>query len=596
MIIDAPGNYKLCEDISFSPGLSKGATVTKADMETLFDPDFSKYDPNSFGLGFFAAIAITADDVTLFLNGCTIEQSVEHALMQRFFAVIELASAPFIPSVGPAQFVGATGFKAAKNVKILGPGTIGRSSHHGIHGNDNVDVEISGIVFEDFEVAAVSLNNVDNLLIEDNVIPHNRQDVPVLGMFSSARLIRPYGKKLADEGFNMMLRGQGVTAAEVYDALLESIFNVFSDVRASGEISAVNHAEDYGLYNNRFRAVDGPCYAFLVHGKGPAVGGHGDVFAVDETTTSSNVIVRNNDVSNIKCWVNEVPATVSAGAVMNDVRGAVFQMIRASDSGPIARNLDGTYKGNVVADMQIMVAKAVREGALTDEPGAQIGPNTIGSALIEWAEDGTTVFTPKYRCNGDSMHHVSKGMIMFRIEDSRGFEVTGNKVSDILNLSPPPFEDCTDYHGGASEENSGVTQNGDIRGISIAASRGFADRLSIVADNTITGFTSAETETIIGIDVQGDTKDIAVDRNVVNLSSAGENPADAYVALRVREQTSGVVVGTENVFSQEVEILARRRVLRKNPHGHVADTDGSEWRMGGCPFAHMAGRARRAEL
>jgi len=101
--------------------------------ETAFDPDLSNYAENEFGLGFFTALAIAADDVTLYLNGHTIEQSAGHALMQRFFAVIELASSPFIPGVGPAQFVSGNGtaYSAANNVNILGPGIIGRSSHHG---------------------------------------------------------------------------------------------------------------------------------------------------------------------------------------------------------------------------------------------------------------------------------------------------------------------------------------------------------------------------------------------------------------------------------------------------------------------------------
>ena len=78
-------------------------------------------------------MAIAADDVTLYLNGHTIEQSAGHALMQRFFAVIELANSPFISNAGPAQFVsgGGSAYAAASNVNILGPGTIGRSSHHG---------------------------------------------------------------------------------------------------------------------------------------------------------------------------------------------------------------------------------------------------------------------------------------------------------------------------------------------------------------------------------------------------------------------------------------------------------------------------------
>ena len=60
----------------------------------------------------------------------------------------------------------------------------------GIHGNENSDVTISDVTFRDFEVAAVSLNNVDGLTIENCIVERNRHDVPVLGLFSSARFIR----------------------------------------------------------------------------------------------------------------------------------------------------------------------------------------------------------------------------------------------------------------------------------------------------------------------------------------------------------------------------------------------------------------------
>ena len=119
--------YKLCEDITFDPVGPFGAP-----SEFMYDPVFdATYTENAFGLGFFAAIVIEASDVTLRLNGHTIKQSPGHALMQRFFAVIELADSPFIPGAGPADFVGPNTFEPAKNVKITGPGTIGLSSHHG---------------------------------------------------------------------------------------------------------------------------------------------------------------------------------------------------------------------------------------------------------------------------------------------------------------------------------------------------------------------------------------------------------------------------------------------------------------------------------
>ena len=62
--------------------------------------------------------------------------------------------------------------------------------YEGIHGNDNTNVKIAAIEFRDFEVAAVSLNNVDSLEISDCNVVQNRHDVPIVGLFSAARFLR----------------------------------------------------------------------------------------------------------------------------------------------------------------------------------------------------------------------------------------------------------------------------------------------------------------------------------------------------------------------------------------------------------------------
>lgn len=187
LIIDEAGTYKLCEDINFKPNPASGVKSLDSSLDS-FHPDFSIYDENAYGLGFFSAIAIGTSGVDLFLDCHKIEQSLEHALMQRFFAIIELASSPFLPKVGPHDF--GDNFEPATDVKILGPGTLGRSAHHGIHGNENRNVIIRDVTFQDFEVGAVSLNNVDNLVIEDCKITRNRHDVPVVGSWSAAAYIR----------------------------------------------------------------------------------------------------------------------------------------------------------------------------------------------------------------------------------------------------------------------------------------------------------------------------------------------------------------------------------------------------------------------
>ncbi|KAL9182847.1 hypothetical protein ACHAXT_004126 [Thalassiosira profunda] len=514
-VIDQAGVYKLCEDIVFGP---KGPTAGLSAAEA-FDPSFTEegaYDANEFGLGFFAGLVIAADGVTLHLDGHRFEQSPGHALMQRFFSIIELASAPFLPSVGPAQFNGATPFVPATNVEILGPGTLGLSSHHAIHGNENVNVKISAVTFEDFEVAAVSLNNVDGLEISSCDILRNRQDVPVVGMFSAARFIRPYVKFLAAENYEMTFQGGVVkTAADLYASLLETINNVYDDVMAGGKIDPAAHPEEHRLFDNPKSVIDGPCYAFVVHGKGPAVGGQGALFAEGNAeVTSSNVVIENNLIKDLRCWNNEVPALLRNGKIMNDPRGAVFQSVKTFGSGDrnLAMGADGLYEGNILSDVQIMVAKAINETILPDVPNRQIGPNSIDMGIVEWATNGTTDLSPEFICNADSMHHVVKGVIAIRVEDTAGFQIKGNSILNIENLSEEPFADCAAFHVGASVENPDAFQAGNIRGISAAAVRGYPDNNqdSQIKNNQIGNFTSANSaitdRIVIGIDIQGDSQ------------------------------------------------------------------------------------------
>lgn len=61
--------------------------------------------------------------------------------MQRFFALIELANAPFIFGQGPHSFTAQGEFIGAANVTIRN-GRLGRASHHGIHGNMNENIVI----------------------------------------------------------------------------------------------------------------------------------------------------------------------------------------------------------------------------------------------------------------------------------------------------------------------------------------------------------------------------------------------------------------------------------------------------------------------
>jgi hypothetical protein len=400
----------------------------------------------------------------------------------------------------------------------------------------------------------------------------------------------------------MTLRGIEVTAAQVYDALITSIENVYNDVILGGTIDQVKHPEEYKLFHNPFRVVDGPCYAFVIHGKGPAVGGQGEIFnEEDNQLTSSRVWIQDNNINNIKCWNNEVPATVveeegAHGRVANDARGAVFQMVKTFDySDPhLAMAEDGTYQGNVVADMQVMVARAIKDGVLQNTPERQTLFSTISDDMIAWAESGTTQFVFSFRCNGDSMHHVVKGMVVIRVEDTEGFEIKGNSIQNIENLSVAPFDPsgCESYHAGASSENEDEQQLGNIRAISIAAVRGFINGSnSQIRNNNIMNLRSTNANVIIGIDVQGDSKATDIKGNFVDLKrDVGKSTDDQYIALRVREFADGTgadaISVQKNFLVQEAQLMNDFFIRRHNKRKLLAHQSGDiEWKNGGCPFA-----------
>lgn len=57
----------------------------------------------------------------------------------------------------------------------------------------------------------------------------------------------------------MRLRGVKTSATSVYDALIESINNVYDDViNGTGFIDYDKHPEEHRLYSNPFRVTDGP--------------------------------------------------------------------------------------------------------------------------------------------------------------------------------------------------------------------------------------------------------------------------------------------------------------------------------------------------
>ncbi len=596
-IIDEPGTYRLAEDVSFNP--NSAATLTSAIDNGIIPPELAsalelpypvdaahagsplftqlapggvadftpggpldaRYDPAAYGVGFFAAIVITADDVVLDLAGHTIEQSAEHALLQRFFAVIELADQPFIPGQGPASF--GTDLEAAERVTIKN-GTIGRSSHHGIHGNANADVVIRNVAFNDYEVAAVALNGVDGLTVQ-NVTARNRKDVPVLGTFSAARFIGDYVDHLvrSESGTTLDVDGTTMTASDIQAALDQSVNDVHHDIVANpnmvggrAQIDPATHPDEYALFHNEHGVVDGNSYSFLVNTLGVAVNGFPTVPDGVTRIPSRDIVFQNVKVLDQRAFINEIPALVAGTTATIDPVGAVFQTrnLHPDTDQPITiSDLDldeARYTGNVLANAQALVAKAAANGEF-DGGHLDITRMNLSDEVLAWVEgqsgsETLSQIDAAYYCNGDSMFHVNKGVIGYKMDGATNVRMSNTSVVGIHNAGDPGTDLCGDYMQGFSHPLANLYGYGGAytRGYTFAGSR------NVIVANSMARDVVSLNGPAIGFDVMMDSTNIRFSNSTARGVTAGHvggqtgSPTEAPMAIgfRVSADATRVVI------------------------------------------------------
>ena len=193
--IKVPGIYVLNENITFSPNKNIYQSTNCMDFKNVLDnfhpkyPDqIEQYPKPPYQFGFFAAITVECDNVIIDLNNKILGQSVIHYFHQRFYSNIELNSSPFIGGQGPSNF-GEIQFP--KNIYIKN-GILGRSSHHGIHGNGNHNILLENLIIKDYEVGGIALNGSENVIIRNIEIEDSLKDVNINFLYSNALYTRRF--------------------------------------------------------------------------------------------------------------------------------------------------------------------------------------------------------------------------------------------------------------------------------------------------------------------------------------------------------------------------------------------------------------------
>lgn len=406
--ITTPGRYLLTEHITFSPNPRKGGIPTPAQR-------LSHYASKAYHLGFFTAIAIECDNVMIDLQGFTLEQSVLHQKQQRFYSNIELSSSPFPAGAGPSNFGSPT--QPCTNV-IVKNGVLGRSSHHGIHGNNATNVILEKLEIRDVEVAAVSLNGCRHLLIRHNTF-HRIGRSHFNSKLSQATFALPFLEKIERHSpmAPFMTRNKHSTVEDVAVALREAIRMANGPPR---DIPEFMKSED-GL-------SDANIYGMVIAGRGLHIG---PAKHTPQGDFNSHVFIHDVEIKDMISKPLEWPAYScpeppsgtpptyggSAPRTIGPV-GDVFDITRVTDS-------EGNYNGDPLSDAQLVIAMYGKDG--------EKGRTNICHHLISWCQGMSALGDYQAVSGGDSMGHTMKGSIGVFLPQLQNAKITNVKIERHAN-------------------------------------------------------------------------------------------------------------------------------------------------------------------
>ena len=448
--ITIPGIYVLQENIIFNPNPGNDFFPTTQQIET------SQYPMGFCGayhLGFFAAITIETNGVILDLNNFTISQSPLHTLQQRFYSHIELASSPFIPKQGPGCFSSdnssdktKTFYKAAGSTLIRN-GYLGKSSHHGIHGNSMKHIVLDTLNISDFEVAGIALNGTELGVLNNIIIKNVSNDIPVVSSYSQARFIRNFLLKIPAH------RDSEINIDGNIDAY-ENISKNLNDQLKKAKESIIDGIEDIPkLFKNNTGLYDGNVYGMVLNKKGVVING----FIRERTDAIGNKNIHLQDIT-----ISEIRSNPIEIIGLNSVpeeEGAYGAKMQAGPAGDILhisniQTPDGKYSRNALADAQILIAKY-------NNP--KIGTTSIHQKIVDWVETSSNLSVVMsdngfYFVDGaDSMGHTMKGNIGLFI--SAGLDITGNNIN-INNIKNKGTDVGTSSLITSTPKMQGATSNG----------------------------------------------------------------------------------------------------------------------------------------
>lgn len=414
------GIYILQEDIIFNPNNKNNHMPTK---EQIINGTYPVGKGGFYQLGFFAAITIECDNIILDLNGKELKQSLSHHLLQRFYANIELGSAPFIPKQGPASLSNSQNYIHPNNILIMN-GNLGLSSHHGIHGNNMKNIVLHNLKIYDFEVAGIALNGGVNSILNDINIEKASQDIKVVSRFSQSIFIKPFLERLKKEHPHayLTINNRNKSIEKIIYELNQVIDDTYTSIITKNRIPN-------NVFANPSKLYDGHVYGIVLNVNGVIVGNFLKE-RTEKTFGNEDIVLNNIKINNIISDPVEIRALCNHHEdPLEEAYGGKRQV------GPVGDVLDidfitknNKYDENILSNAQIILAKYVKYGTLN-----------IEKYIVNWVEKNSNLneVLKEQKCHhiidGDSMGHFMKGNIGLFISGGKNINIHTLKIDNIDN-------------------------------------------------------------------------------------------------------------------------------------------------------------------
>ena len=405
------GYYFIKEDITFNfneenlympfPEQTQKISQSLIDKNYLQQYLYPTYKFNgAYDLGFFAGIIIDGENIVLTSNNKKLQMSKQMHLIQRFFATICLGSSPFIMNQGPIDQSLKIRYPKYITIKNI---HLGLSSHHNILGNNSNIINMQHNIFYDFETAAITLNNCDNVNILNNNIKQNLKAVPANSDFFAfvmqTRIFAQLSKQYPELEqmyieFNNHLQ-EIIKFYPLIDPEFKNTTNGLTDAIAMGvQITQIGVSVDN----------TGICNPITIE---------------NEQDKSKNIVIKNNIISNISAHPLQTPAVVN------------------SENKPIILSNGKLFYKSSTAKTQHWFLQWVASLSPEDWNVYKnyFKPTSLTPEVAQQLLDN---YPFKPYCNADIMNHLLKPVFGVRLQYLDNLQFINNKICNIRNCSKKP--------------------------------------------------------------------------------------------------------------------------------------------------------------